>query len=107
MYLWVHNQKSDVYTWVDLCLGLQFDPIDQCVYFISIPHSFYHYSSVVQLEIRNGDTSSLFIVQDYFSYPQCFVISYEVENCPFKFCKELCWISDGDCIESVDCFCSW
>jgi hypothetical protein len=33
-----------------------------------------------------------------FSFP------YEVENCSFKFCNELYWNFDGDCIESVNCF---
>ena len=31
-----------------------------------------------------------------------FVVPYEVENCSFLVCAELCWSFDGDCIESVD-----
>jgi hypothetical protein len=43
---------------------------------------FYYDCSVVQLEIRDSDTSrSSFIVQDSFSYPELFVFPYEVENC--------------------------
>jgi hypothetical protein len=34
-----------------------------------------------------------------------FVIPEEFANCPFYLCKELSWNFDGDCIESVDCFC--
>jgi hypothetical protein len=33
-----------------------------------------------------------------------FVFPYEVENCSFHVCKELCWNFDEDHIESVDCF---
>jgi hypothetical protein len=32
------------------------------------------------------------------------ILGYEVENCFFHVCEELCWNFDGDCIESVDCF---
>lgn len=66
---------------------------------------FFNYSSVVQLEIGNGETfSSSLIVWDCFDYPVCFAFSYEVENCPFKSYKELCWDFDQDCVASVDCF---
>ena len=30
------------------------------------------------------------------------VCPYKVEKCPFKFCEELYWNFDGDCIEYVD-----
>jgi hypothetical protein len=33
-----------------------------------------------------------------------FCFSYEVENCSFKVCKELCCNFEGICIESVECF---
>jgi hypothetical protein len=65
----------------------------------------YHYCSVVQLEVWDGDfLRSSFTVQDYFSYPGPFAFPHEVENCPFKVYKELCWNFDGNCIKSVDCF---
>jgi hypothetical protein len=32
-----------------------------------------------------------FIIQDCSSYPGFFVFPYEVENCSFEVCKELCW----------------
>jgi hypothetical protein len=33
-----------------------------------------------------------------------FLFPYEIKNCSFKVCKELCWNFDGNCIECVDCF---
>ena len=65
---------------------------------------FYYYSSIVELEVRDGDTSSSFIVQDCFGYPVFFVFLYKVEYCSFKVCEELLWNFGGDCTESVDCF---
>ena len=63
----------------------------------------YYYSSVVQLEIRGGDTSGdSFTVQDCFSYPESFAFPCEIEYCSFNVCKELCWDFDEDCIESVN-----
>jgi hypothetical protein len=32
----------------------------------------------------------------------CF-FPYEIKNCSFYVCEELCWNFVGDCIESVDC----
>jgi hypothetical protein len=29
---------------------------------------------------------------------------YEVENCSFKVCKELCWNANENYIESIGCF---
>ena len=34
----------------------------------------------------------------FFDFP------YEIKNCSFHVCEELCWNFDEDCIESVDCF---
>ena len=49
---------------------------------------FFHYYSVVQLEVRESDASrSSFIVQGYFGYPGIFVFPYKFENCSFKVCK--------------------
>lgn len=46
---------------------------------------FYYYNSIVDLEIRDGDTSrSSFIVQDCFSYPGLFVFPYKTEYCSFE-----------------------
>ena len=85
----------------------------------------------MQLEIRDGNNSRSFVVvvvvclfvclffvfvQDCCSYPGLLLLflwllllllfwfgfPYEVENCSFKVCKELCWHFDGNCIESVE-----
>jgi hypothetical protein len=72
---------------------------------ISIPCSFYYYCSVIQLEVRDVDTSrSSFVVQDCFSYPAFLFFSYEPKNCSVKVCKALYWNFDGNGIESVNCF---
>ena len=65
---------------------------------------FYYYCSVVQLEVRDGDTSISRYCIGLLLLSCFFLFLYEVENCSFKVCKELCWNFDGDCIESVDCF---
>ena len=62
----------------------------------------YHYCFVVQLEVRDGDSSRSFIVQDCFGYPVFLVFPYEVENFSFHVSEGLCWKFDGCCIESVD-----
>ena len=55
--------------------------------------------------MRYGDTfGSCFILQGYFTYHEFFVFPYEVENCPFEFCRLLSLKFDGDFIKSVDCF---
>jgi hypothetical protein len=83
-----------VYFWV-----FESIPLINPSVFIPIPYSFYYCYSVVQLEIRAGDTSrSSFIVQDCFCYSG---LSFQVN---VKVCKKLCWAFDGNSIESVDCF---
>lgn len=72
---------------------------------MSVFFFFLNYTSVVQLEIGNDETfSNSLVVRDCFAYPMSFAFPHEVENCPFKSCKELCWDFGGDCVESVDCF---
>ena len=73
--------------------------------FMSISSCFYYCSSIIELNVRDGDTSrSSFLVQDDFGYPGFFVLPYEVDYCSFKVCEELCWYFDWDCIESIDHF---
>ena len=44
-----------------------------------------------ELEVRDGNaSSSSFIVQDCFGYPQFPVFPYEVDYRSLKFCEELC-----------------
>jgi hypothetical protein len=70
-----------------------------------VPCIYYYYCSVVQLEVKDGDTSRRsFIVQDCLSYPGISGFPYEVKSCLFKVCKKLCWNFDGSFIESIDYF---
>jgi hypothetical protein len=72
---------------------------------VLIPCSFYHYCSVVELEVKDGDSpSGSFIAKNCFSYPGFFVFPFEIENCSFNVFENLCWNFDGDCVDSVDCF---
>jgi hypothetical protein len=51
---------------------------------VPVPCSFYHNCSVVQIEVRHGDSPrGSFIVEDSFCYSRFFVIPDEFENCPF------------------------
>jgi hypothetical protein len=59
---------------------------------------FYYYCSVVQLEVRDGDTSNSLYCIGLLLLSCFFLFLYEVENCSFKICKELCWNFDGNCI---------
>ena len=48
--------------------------------FMPIPSCFHYCSSVIELDVRDGDASgSSFIVQDCFGYPRFFVFPYEVD----------------------------
>jgi hypothetical protein len=51
---------------------------------IPVPCSFYHNCSVVQLEVRQGDsTRGSFIVENVFAILGFFAIPDEFTNCPF------------------------
>jgi hypothetical protein len=65
-YFWVFNSIPLIYLSVS----------------VPIPCSFYHYFSIVQLEVRVGNSSkSSFIVENYFLYLRFFLlIPDEVEN---------------------------
>jgi hypothetical protein len=80
-------------------------PLVYLSFAISVPYSFYHNCSVVQLEVGDGDsTRGSFIIENTFCYPSFFLIPNEFENCAFELYEELSWNFDGDCIESVDFF---
>ena len=69
--------KIRFHNYMNLCLGLQFNFIDQvvCFYANTIPWSFYYYSSVIELKIRVGDTSGSFLLFEIvFTYPVFFSI---------------------------------
>ena len=60
--------------------------------FMPISSCFHYYSSIVELEVRDGDAFGyFFLVQDCFGYPGFFVFPNEIEYCSFEVCEELCW----------------
>jgi hypothetical protein len=59
-------------------------PLINLSHIIPVPCSFYHNCSVVQFEVRHGDsTRGSFIVENSFWYPRFFVIPNEFANGPF------------------------
>ena len=73
---------NQIFNWIPLVHLSVFMPVSSC---------FHYYSSIVELEVRDGDPSgSSFIVQDRFGYPGFFDFAYEVEYCSFEVCEELC-----------------
>ena len=75
-----------------LFLGLQGYSIEQPICFLANTMQFLlYYCYIIQLEIRDGDTSKIsFIVEDFFSYPVlCFVLFCPDggENSSFKVWK--------------------
>ena len=77
-------------------------PLDTLFVFMTIPDCFYYCSSIIEVNVRDGDTSrsSFFCVQECFGYPEFFVFPYEAEYFSFKVCEDF----GRDCIESIDCF---
>jgi hypothetical protein len=69
--VWVHF-------WVFNSIPLIYLPV-----FVPIPCSFYHYCSVIQLEVRDNDAISSFIIENSFTYPGFFVIPDEFANYSF------------------------
>jgi hypothetical protein len=73
---------------LDLGLVLLFDSVDNVSRFVPIPCGIYDYSSIVQLEIRDVNTSrSSFIFRDCFSYLDCLVIYTEFRIFPSRIVK--------------------
>jgi hypothetical protein len=51
---------------------------------VPVPSSFYHNCSVVQLEVRHGDSArGSLIIENSFCYPSFFAIPDAFANCPF------------------------
>jgi len=56
---------------------------------VPIPYNFYHYCSVIHLEVRDGDYLRILllynniIVENSFRYSGCFVTPNEFANCSF------------------------
>ena len=81
--VWVHF-------WVFHSVPVIFLPVS-----VTIPCRFYHYSSVVQLEVRDGDsTRCSFIVENTLHYHGVSVIPNEFVNCSFYLYEELPWNFD-------------
>lgn len=79
VYFWHSFQKSAVHMNVDLCLGLWFYSINHHVSFYVIPCDFYYCSSVIQVEISDGDASrTSFIFQDCSSYSVCLFVCFSI-----------------------------
>ena len=77
-------------------------PLVNLSVFMSIPSCFHYCSSVIELDVRDGNaSSSSFVIQDCFGSSGFLVFPYKVEYHSFKVCEELCWDIDGDCIESI------
>lgn len=83
-------KKLVVYRYVVFCLRLHFYYIDQHVFFMPIHWYFCYYSSLIQLQIRDGDTSSnSFTVQSCFiclGVFLCFHVKFEIVS---EFFEEL------------------
>ena len=107
VWFWLFWERSGDHRCVGLFLGLQFCSIEQPVC-VSIQCSLYRYCSVIQLEVRDGDSSrSSFIILllRIIFLLSCFLLLLLFHmQLRIAFCEELSWNFDGDCIESTDCF---
>ena len=82
-----------------ICLWISWS---NCICTITI--HFYHYFSIIQLEVGNDSPWSSFIVENSFLIYWISIIPNDFSNCSFYLYEELSLNFDGDCIESVDCF---
>ena len=72
LYNFSFCQKSGVHRCVDLI------PLPNLTAFLPIPSCFHYSSSVIELDVRDGEASrSSFNMQDCFGYPGFFVFSIE------------------------------
>ena len=70
--------------WVHFWI-FNFTPLIYLPVTVPVPCSFYHNCSVIQLEVRDGDSpKSSFIVENRFCYPRFFVIPDEFANSSMK-----------------------
>ena len=90
---------------VGLFLALQFPLLIYVPVFMPIPYSSSYYSFIVQSEVReHGSTSVFLLSQDCFGQPGSFVVPYKFQDSFFYFCEKCHWNFDRDCTEPVDCF---
>lgn len=89
--LFVSFSKSDFHNCVNLCLALQFNSIDQQVFYANTKLFFFfnHDTSIVHLESGDDDTlRSPSVIQDFLNILGfCFFV--KLKNCLFKFCDAL------------------
>lgn len=86
-----------------LCLGLQFDSIDQwsvvvpilCCFFVTI---------ALQHNLKLGMSPAVLLLFRIVLAILGFVFPYRAEIFFFNVCGELCWNFHRNCIESADCF---
>ena len=72
--------------------------------YMPIPSCFYYCSSIIELDVRDGDASrSFFILQDCFSYPGLLFFHMNLSIVLSRSVK-FCWYFDGDCFEFTDSF---
>ena len=73
--------------------------------FMPIPTCFYYCTSIVDLEVGDGDASrSSLLYKIVLAILVFFLFAYDVEYCSFKVHEELYWDFDGYHTESVDYF---
>ena len=83
--------------WINILVFDSIPLVNQSV-FMSIPSCFHSCSSVIELDVRDGDASeSSFIIQNCFGYPGFLVFLHEIDYCSLKVCDE-------DRVEFIDCF---
>ena len=70
---WLLCQNTSAHRCMDLFLSIWFNSIDQPVCLCIPLCSVYHYCLIVQLEVRDGESSSSFVVQNYLGYSGFFV----------------------------------
>lgn len=73
---------------IDLCLHLQFNSIYQHICFVHISLCIYYCISVVQLELRDGDTSISFYCSGFFQLSWVFMFPSKSDHGSLKICED-------------------
>jgi hypothetical protein len=83
-----------------------FNSIPLIYLLVSVPVrcSFYHYCSVIELEVRDANFHRYSFIVEYSFFSNSFVIPNEFANCSFLLYEELSWNFYRNWIESEDCF---
>jgi len=95
-------QRSSDLSFLGLILNLHSISLIYPSVSVKISCDFYHYFSVVQIEVRDGDSPrSSFIVENSIHYPGFSVIPDDFENCTFYIYGELSCNFDWDWINFI------